>query len=142
MSDAPQAPPRPRPTPTPLSRPFWDATARGEFLIQRCRRCEAAVFYARYNCTECGSPDLDWTPAAGTGTVYTFTVARRPTHPAFADRVPYVIAVVELDEGPHVTTNIVGCSPEEVRIGMPVEVTFEEPVDQIALPLFRPARGS
>ncbi len=142
MSETREMRPRPRPTPTPLSQAFWDATARGEFLIQRCRRCETAVFYPRYNCTACGSPELDSAPAAGTGSVYTFTIARRPTHPAFADRVPYVIAVVELDEGPHVTTNIVGCAPEDVRIGMPVEVTYEEPADGIALPLFRPTGGS
>lgn len=130
--------PRPRPQPTTVSRPFWEATARGEFLLQRCSRCGAHVFYPRYSCTDCGSPELEWRPARGTGTLYTYTVARRPTHPAFAGRVPYVLAVVELDEGPHVTTELVDCDPDSVRIGMPVEVVFEDPVDGIALPLFRP----
>ena len=127
-----------RPKPTPQSQPFWDGTAKGEYRVQECARCGAHVFYPRYNCTECGATELRWKPASGRGTVYTFTVARRPTHPAFADRVPYVIAVVELDEGPHVTTNIVDCDPEQVAIGMPVEVRFEEPVDGVALPVFAP----
>jgi uncharacterized OB-fold protein len=91
------------------------------------------------NCTECGSQALEWVVACGRGTVYSYTVARRPTHPAFAERVPYVIAIVELDEGPRVTTNVVDCDPDAVRIGLPVELTFEAPVDGIALPLFRPS---
>ncbi len=78
-------------------------------------------------------------PARGTGTLYTYTVARRPTHPGFADRVPYVIAVVELDEGPRMTTNLIDCSPEELSIGMRVEVAFGDLQDGLRLPLFRPA---
>ncbi len=136
MSDSPA--PRPRPTPTPLTTPFWEATGRGELLIQECSRCGTTIFYPRYNCTSCGSRELAWKRAAGTGTLYTYTVARRPTHPAFVDRVPYVIAVVELDEGPHVTTNLVDCDPERIQIGMRVELAFDEAVDGIALPLFRP----
>ena len=133
--------PRPRPEPTPISRPFWEATARGEFMIQHCARCAQNIFYPRINCPGCGGRELGWRPTSGRGSVYTFTVARRPTHPAFADRVPYVIAVVELEEGPRVTTNLVDCDPEAVAIGMPVEVAFEEAVDGIAIPVFRPARA-
>jgi uncharacterized OB-fold protein len=132
---------RPLPTPSPLTRPFWEGTALGEFRIQTCGRCGAAIFYPRPSCTACGSPELSWRAASGRGTVYTYTVARRPTHPAFADRVPYVIAIVELEEGPRVTTEIVGCDPDAVRIGLPVRVDFEPPVDGIALPVFRPAAG-
>ena len=98
-----------------------------------------AIFYPRYNCPDCGSVNLDWEDSSGRGTVYTYTIARRPTQRAFAEAGPYVIAVVELDEGPHVTTNIVGCDPEEVTIGMPVEVTFEPERDGVAIPLFQPA---
>ncbi len=130
---------RPRPEPTPTSRPFWEATARGEFMIQHCPRCDANVFYPRINCTGCGSLELEWRPTSGRGSVYSYTVARRPTHPAFADRVPYVIAIVELEEGPRVTTNLVDCDPENVKIGMPVRVIFEDPVDGIAIPVFQPA---
>jgi len=71
--------------------------------------------------------------------VYSYTVARRPTHPAFADRVPYVIAIVELEEGPRMTTNVVGCEPDDVHIGMPVRATFEDVDEEIALVCFEPA---
>jgi uncharacterized protein len=134
---------RPRPSePTPATRPFWEGTARGEFLVQRCRACREAIFYPRPACPHCGHTELDWEPASGRGTVHTFSVARRPTHPAFRDSEPYVVAIVELAEGPHVTTNIVDCEPDEVRIDLPVELVFDEPgEDGFALPLFRPARS-
>jgi uncharacterized OB-fold protein len=131
---------RPRPRPSPTTRPFWEATAEGRFLIQRCGACRAAIFYPKSTCPSCGSVELGWEDASGRGVVHTFTVARRPTHPAFAGDEPYVVAVVELAEGPRVTTNIVGCAAEDVRVDLPVEVTFEEAgPDGIALPLFRPA---
>ena len=131
-------PSRPRTRPSALPRPFWEASARGEFRIQVCERCGARIFYARPACTECGARELRWQASSGRGTVYSYTIARRPTHPAFAARVPYVIAIVELEEGPRVTTNITGCDPETVAIGMPVEVAFEEAVDGIAIPVFQP----
>jgi uncharacterized OB-fold protein len=130
---------RPMPTPSDQTAAFWAATAEGRFLIQRCTRCNTAIFYPRVNCTHCGSTDLVDEDASGQGTVFTYTVARRPTHRAFAEAGPYVIAIVELAEGPHVTTNIVGCDPDDVRIGLPVEVCFAPELDGIALPLFRPA---
>jgi uncharacterized OB-fold protein len=132
--------PRPAPHPTPFSQPFWDAAGRGELRIQRCRACGRHVFYPRYNCPHCGAVDLEWVQASGRGSVYTYTVARRPTHPAFIGQEPYVIAIVELEEGPRLTTNIVGCAPEEVRIGLPVEVDFED-AGEFSIPLFRPARS-
>ncbi len=131
---------RPRPHPTEITRPFWEATGRGAFLIQRCGACGTAQFYPKISCTTCGSFDLHDEEASGKGTVFTFSVARRPTHPAFNEAGDYVVAIVELAEGPHVTTNIVGCAPESVEVAMPVQLTFE-PVgeDGYALPLFRPA---
>lgn len=130
--------PRFLPQPTDLSRPFWEAARRHELLIQRCYACEHYIFYPRYNCPHCGSRELHWAKASGRGRVYTYTVARRPTHPAFADRVPYVIAIVELEEGPRMTTNIVGCDPDSVRIDMPVEVRFWDVSDEMSLVMFRP----
>ena len=132
---------RPLPRPTDHSSDFWAATADGRFLIQRCIPCRTAIFYPRINCPECGSTELENVEAAGTGTIFTYTVARRPTHRAFAPAGDYVIAIVELDEGPHVTTNIVECSPEDVSIGMAVEVVFADETDGLALPLFRPVSG-
>ena len=129
---------RPLPRPTDQSASFWTATTDHRFELQRCRSCAEAIFYPRVNCPACGSTDLGSEDASGQGTIYTYTVARRPTHRAFADSGPYVIAIVELAEGPHVTTNIVECDPDEVAVGMPVEVVFADEVDGVALPLFRP----
>lgn len=130
--------PRPLPEPTPLTQPFWEAARRHELVIQKCKKCGNHVFYPRYNCPTCGSRDLEWVTSSGKGNVYTFTVARRPTHPAFADRVPYVIAIVELEEGVHMTTNIVECQPDQVRVGMEVEAAFEDVSDEVSLVMFRP----
>lgn len=137
MSDHPTIH-RPQPRPSEHSSRFWSATAEGRFLIQTCATCGDTTFYPKVTCPTCGSIDLVDTEASGQGTVFTFTIARRPTHKAFADAGPYVIAIVELAEGPHVTTNIVDCDPADVTIGMPVDVTFADTVDGIALPLFRP----
>lgn len=129
------------PEPTPLSRPFWDAARRHELTVQRCSACGTHVFYPRFACPSCGGRALDWVQASGRGKVYSYTIARRPTHRSFADRVPYVIAIVELEEGPRMSTNIVDCDPDSVRIGMPVEVAFEDVSDEISLVMFRPAAG-
>jgi uncharacterized OB-fold protein len=131
---------RVRPTPSPTTRPFWDATAEGRFLIQRCPRCTAAQFYPKATCTTCGSAELEWEDASGEATVHTFTVARRPTHPAFSGDEPYVIAILELAEGPRVTGNVVGCDVDDVHVTMPVRLDWDEPDENgIRLPRWRPA---
>jgi uncharacterized OB-fold protein len=131
------------PPPNPVSAPYWDAARRHQLVLQRCGRCDRHVFYPRRTCPYCGGADLEWVPGSGRAVVHTYTVARRPTHPAFADRGPYVIAIVELAEGPRLTTNIVGCDPDDVRIGMAVSVDFED-VDgtDTSLPVFRPVNGA
>lgn len=134
---------RPRPRPSRWGAPFWEAAHRRELVLQRCRGCERHVFYPRLNCPHCGSLDLEWVRGSGEGTVYSFTIARRLTHRAFADQVPYVVAIVELAEGPRLTTNIVGCDPDDVRCGMPVRVQFEDVDDEgSTVVLFRPSDGS
>lgn len=132
---------RPRPgRVSVVTRPFWEATAEGKFLIQRCTACAQAIFYPRPACPHCGATELTWEPASGAATVYTFSIARRPTHPKFTGDEPYVVAIVELAEGPHVTTNIVDCDPADVHIGMAVQVSFEAVGDDgYALPVFGPA---
>ena len=131
---------RPRPTPSPTTQAFWAATADERFLLQRCRACKSAQFYPKTTCTTCGSVELDWEEASGHGTLYTFTVARRPTHPAFTGDEPYVVAIIELAEGPRVTGNLVDCAVDDVRVGMPVELGWDEPdADSIRLPLWHPA---
>ena len=125
------------PRPSSVTRPFWDAARRHELVLQWCATCAEHVFYPRSTCPRCGSGALTWRRSAGLGTIHTFTVARRATHRAFADRVPYVIAIVELEEGPHLTTEIVGVDPDAVRIGARVAVEFEDH-DEVSVPVFRP----
>jgi len=130
---------KPLPRPTAASLPFWEAAKRHELQIQRCGSCGAHIFYPREVCPECLSSDLNWMKVSGKGTVYSYTIAQAPTHPAFAEDIPYVIAIVELAEGPHLTTNITGCQPEEVRVGMPVMATFDDVTPEMTLVKFRPA---
>lgn len=122
-----------------LTTPYWEAARRGELVVQRCGACEARTFPPRARCPRCGADALAWAPVSGRGTVYSFTVARRAPHPVFAGQLPLVVAIVELAEGPRLVTNIVGCDPADVTVGMAVEVAFE-PIDDsdMALPVFTP----
>lgn len=130
---------RPRPVPSPTTQPFWDATAEQRFLIQRCTGCGRAQFYPRPTCTTSASTTLDWEPASGAATLHTFTVARRATHPAFDGTEPYVVAIVELAEGPRVTGSVVDCDVDDVRVGMPLELIWDEPgEDGFRVPLWAP----
>ena len=130
---------KPLPRPSAVSLPFWQAAKRHELHIQRCGSCGAYVFYPREVCAECLSSDPTWVKVSGRGTVYSYTIAQAPTHPAFAEDVPYIVAIVELTEGPHITTNITGCKPDAVRIGMPVIATFDDVTPDMTLVKFRPA---
>ncbi len=89
-------------------------------------------------CPQCTALDYDWAPVSWRGTVYTFTIVHRPTLPAFGAGVPYNVAVVQLDEGPHVVSNIVGCRNDEIAIGMAVHVEFEDLTETVSIPKFRP----
>ena len=129
---------KPLPHPNEVSQPFWDAAKRHELQIQRCNACGTYIFYPREACPECLATDLIWIPVSGKGRLYSYTIAQAPTHPAFADDVPYVIAIVELEEGPHITTNLVGCPIEDVTIGMPVVASFEDVSAEMTLVKVRP----
>ena len=122
-----------------LTRPYWEAARRRELVIQRCEACKRWSFPPRAHCPGCGSGALSWHPASGRGTVYSYTVAHRPPHPVFADQCPLTIAIVELEEGPRMMSNIVGCEPGEVEVGMALRVAFE-PIDDsdVVLPVFPP----
>lgn len=133
--------PRPLPKPTPTTAPFWDAARQHRLVMPKGRGGEL-FFYPRAVDPVTLSDDLEWVEVSGKGTVYSFTIDRRGTHPAFAAEVPYVIAIVELAEGPRMTTNIVGCGVDEVYIGMAVEAAFEDIDAEITLVKFRPARDS
>jgi uncharacterized protein len=123
------------------SRPFWEACARHELYVQKCRTCGTVFYYPRSFCPEDLSADLEWLRCSGKGTIYTFTITRQNQSAGFRDKVPYVMAYVELEEGVRMLTNIVGCTPEEVKIGMPVEVTFNDATPELSFPLFRPAKN-
>lgn len=107
-------------------------------VMSEDRRCSSFIYYPRPFCPRCPGDELEWREASGRGRVYTYTVVRRAATPAFADRVPHVLALVELEEGPRVVTNIVGCRPEEVRIGMPVRAAFERHSGEVGLVIFQP----
>lgn len=126
----------PLPRPTALSRPFWDGCRDGALRFQRCRDCGTAVFIPQPVCTGCFGDGLEWVESSGRGSVYSHTVVHRPPSPGFA--VPYVVVIAELEEGWHMLSNLVDCDPEEVRIGMPIEVVFVRKSDEITLPCFRP----
>ena len=131
---------KPLPNLSPESSQFWAGAKRHEFLIQKCRNCGSYRFYPRSICPHCLSDEVDWIKAAGRGQIYSFTVSYRYRSPGFKADVPYNIAIVELEEGVRLISNIVGCNNEDLRIGMPVEVSFEDVTPEITLPKFRPVR--
>ena len=124
--------------PEPDTQPFWEATARHELRYQVCESCGAVVFYPRSQCPRCLEGKLRWLISQGEGTIYSYSVVRRHTHPFFATQAPYVVAWVDLDEGFRLLSNIVGVDPDAVRIGRRVRVAWEDHA-LLSLPLFRPA---
>jgi uncharacterized OB-fold protein len=129
---------RPQPLIDDESRPFWEAAHGRRLAIQRCGACSEYVFPPRALCPHCHEAAPEWVDASGTGSVYSYTVARRPAGASFADKVPYVIAIVELDEGVRMLSNVVGVGVEAVHVGQRVRVTFEES-GEVTLPVFEPA---
>ncbi|MER7505723.1 Zn-ribbon domain-containing OB-fold protein [Nonomuraea pusilla] len=130
---------KPTPKPTPETQPFWDGTAAGELRIQRCHACERHYFYPRPSCPHCGSADVAWVRASGRATLYSYVINHRPA-PGFEDDGPYAIAVVELEEGVRMMTNLVGVEnvPERLPLDMELRVVFERRGD-VHVPLFTPA---
>jgi hypothetical protein len=130
---------RARPQPTPETQHFWDGTRTGELRLQRCNSCGKVYFPPRPFCPACAAREVSVFAASGKGRLYSYVIHHRPV-PGFTP--PYAIAVVELDEGPRMMTNITQCpqTPEALVLDMPVEIAFEKLDDEITLPLFRPAR--
>ncbi len=133
--------PAPAPNVLPEVKPFWDATARGELVLPRCLECRTLIWYPKPFCPSCASTRVEWVPASGRGTVYSYTVNRRGVADlaAYRDAGVYILAYVELEEGPRIMTNIVDCDPESVRIGQKVELVFHDTGAGNALARFRPA---
>jgi uncharacterized protein len=133
-------PTRARPKPTPETQHFWNGTQAGELRLQRCDACANVYFPPRPFCPACASRKVSVFRASGLGKLYSYVIHHRPV-PGFTP--PYAIAVVELDEGPRLMSNIVDCpqTPEALELDMKLEVAFEKLDDDITLPLFRPATG-
>lgn len=126
---------RPRPAISDDTRFFWDGVARGELLIQRCASCGALRHPPRPMCARCRSPEWDAARSSGLGAVYSYVVHHSPPVPGFDP--PFVVALVELEEGVRIVSNLVGVAPDAVAIGLPVEVSFEQVDAELTLPLFR-----
>lgn len=133
---------KPLPEPTPETRDFWDGAKAGNLRLQRCTACAHVYFPPRPFCPDCGSRSVEAFNASGKGTLHSYVINHRPG-PGFEADAPYAIAVVKLDEGPTMMTNIVDSpqTPEALQLDMPVEVSFETVNERITLPKFKPAKG-
>lgn len=130
--------PAPAPVINSTTAEFWKATTEGRFILQRCDACNIVLWFPRRNCPKCWTEDVSTFDAEQTGTVYSFTVVRKGKG-AFQDAGPFVIAYVELADGPRIMTNIVDCDIDLLHIGMPVEMVFHDTGEGSALYRFRPA---
>jgi uncharacterized protein len=135
-------PDRPLPQPvTPESRPYWDGLKEGKLLLPRCADCGHTFFYPRVLCPQCASRAITWIQASGRGRLHAFGIAHQSFNKAFKVAPPYVLAMIELEEGPHMLSNLINVAPDPktVTCDMPVEVVFQKVTDDVTLPLFQPA---
>lgn len=132
---------KPIPVPQAESDFYWQKAKERELWLRKCNACGNVYFYPRDISPCCFSRDTTWVQASGRATLYTYGIVHRAPHPGFAQDAPFVTAIVELEEGPHMPTNIVmdDPTPEKLQIGMPLQVVFQDINDKIALPKFRPA---
>lgn len=121
---------------------YWHTAAKGELVIPICRACSHPFWHPRPNCPHCGSAEIEWQRHSGKGTVHTFTVVRQSSDPFFKTKIPYAVAMVLLDDGPLLMSNVVGCDVDTVKIGMRVVATFEAATEDLAIPLFKPDSGA
>lgn len=129
---------KPVPVPDNVTEKFWEAAKEKRLLIQQCGGCGARQFLPQSYCRSCLGENLEWIEASGRGKIYSYTVVHRPPTARFEADVPYVVALIELEEGVRMMSNVVGVNPEAVRVDMPVEVVFDEITPAISLPKFRP----
>ncbi len=133
---------RPLPTPiTPEAKPYWDGLREGKLMLPKCEDCGSAFFYPRIACPHCHSRNVGWIQASGKGRLYAFQIAHRALNPAFKIEPPYILAMVELEEGPRMMSNLINIEPDPqiVKCDMAVEVVFEKQTDEVTLALFQPA---
>ena len=129
---------KPIPEKNDNTRPYWDGCKKHKLLLPKCRECGKVFFFPMDFCPDCLAEDVEWVEAGGRGRIHTFSVVHRPPSPPFAGDAPYVVAMIELDEGPRMMSNVVEIEPDRVRVDMPVEVVFEDVTEDVALPKFRP----
>ena len=118
--------------------PYWEYCKKHELRMQKCKQCGYIRFPASIVCPKCHAMEAEWEKLSGKGTVFSFIVYRLAYHPAYQNDIPYVVAIIQLDEGPRMESNVTGCEVEDVKIDMPVEVYFDDVTDTISLPKFRP----
>lgn len=135
-----ETPEKPSPQVNPWAKPFWDAAKEEKLVLQKCKACERHIFYPRIACPHCFSDDIEWVEASGRGTLYSFTVVENNAPSAFMKDLPFVVALIRLEEGVQMLSNVVDCDFSELRCDMPVEVTFEKLNEEFTLPKFRPVR--
>jgi len=136
---------RPLPQPiTPEAKPYWEGLREQKLMLPRCRACRRAFFYPRVVCPHCHASDIEWFQASGRGKLHSFEIAYQSFNKAFKVKPPFVLAMIELEEGPRMMSNLIGIEPDpkKIRCDMPVEVVFEKQTDEITLPLFRLAGGA
>lgn len=130
---------KPLPIKTADNAPYWESAQRHALELPRCRQCGKFRYPPGPYCPNCLSSETDWQAISGRGSIYSFIVVHQRYDPSFVDDLPYNVAVVALEEGPRLVTNIVGIANEALEIGMPVEVTYDDVTDEFTLPKFRPA---
>lgn len=126
------------PRPTAETENYWRGCHNHELWVQKCTDCNRHQFYPRMFCTSCMSPKITWVRASGKGKVASFTIVRRAVSNAYVSEIPYFVALIQLDEGPTMMSNVVQCDPEQVFIGMAVKVVFEDWSEKVSIPKFSP----
>jgi len=132
---------KPIPAPDHLTEPFWKGLKQNKLLAQKCQECGALQFFPQSMCSKCLSERLEWVALSGKGRVYSYTVIYRPPSDIFLADVPYTVAIVELEKGIRMMSNIIGIEPQDMKINIAVEIVFEEITHAITLPKFRPVKA-
>lgn len=128
---------KPLPNTKGIAEQFWNGLKNRQFLVQKCSDCKSQIFYPRVICPYCGTPDPEFKEHNGLGEIYSFTIIYKTRHPEFKKDVPYALALIDLDGGGRMMTNIIECDIEDVKIGAPVEIQFTDVTDSITLPHFK-----
>jgi uncharacterized OB-fold protein len=129
---------KPLPKVTAVSAPFWDGLKNEKLLVQKCMSCGNVQHPAMPHCVSCWKEDLEWVEHSGTGEIYSYSVCHWPTIPAFKQDAPYVVAIIELQDGIRINSNIVDCKLDDLRVGMPVTAIFDHVTSEASLIKFRP----